>query len=230
MPADHLITPRSAFIRALSFSHRFCIHGHCVTYGIPPRRPDTGYGYIKVGTPLTASGSLQAFRGLAFTEKPTRARARQYVRSKKYLWNSGIFSFSAGTILAEIRKHTPRIYQGVTRYVATRNKKHFEKVPNISIDYAVMEKSDRLCIIQGNFLWDDVGSWLALERYFVKDSRQNIVRGDVKSLEIKDSIIYTSTMPCRVYGIKGLIIVTSPHGVLVCAKDKAPDLKRLLNT
>lgn len=229
MPADHLIKPRSSFIRALSFSHRFCMQGYCVTYGIPPRRPDTGYGYIKVGTPLTIAGSLQAFHGLAFTEKPTRAVARRYVRSKRYLWNSGIFSFGVGTILTEIRKHTPRVFQGVTRYMATRDKKYFEEVPNISIDYAVMEKSDRLCVVRGNFSWDDVGSWLALERYFVKDGHKNIVRGDVKGLEIKDSIIYTSAMPCRVYGIKGLIVVASPHGVLVCAKENAPDLKRLLN-
>jgi mannose-1-phosphate guanylyltransferase len=229
MPADHLIQPRTAFIKALAFSHHLCEQGYCVTYGIRPTHPETGYGYIKIGRRLEKAGPLQAFKGLAFTEKPTRSIARRYLRTKKYLWNSGIFSFSVDTILREIKKHAPRIFQGTAKYLATKQKKYFKRIPDMSIDYAVMEKTNHLCIVQATFSWDDVGSWLALERYFTKDGHGNILKGNVKGLEIKDSIIYTSNMPCKVYGIEGLIIVTSPHGVLVCSKEKTPDLKRLLN-
>jgi mannose-1-phosphate guanylyltransferase len=229
MPADHLIRPRKAFQKTLLFSHSLCRQGYCVTYGITPSRPETGYGYIKTGASLGIKGRLQAFKGLAFTEKPTRRTAQRYLRSKKYLWNSGIFSFRVSTILEEMKTHAPRVYQGVSRYFTTKQKDHFKRVPNTSIDYAVMEHSDRLCIVQGIFSWDDVGSWLALERYFSKGVSGNILKGNIKGLAMQDSIIYTSDIPCRVYGIKGLIIVVSPDGVLVCSKDHAPDIKRLLN-
>lgn len=229
MPADHLIQPQTRFVKTLAFSQQFCKQDYCVTYGIPPARPETGYGYIKIGKLLAKKSSCQAFKGLSFTEKPNQQKARRYMHARTYLWNSGIFSFKADTILSEIKIHAPRVYQGVEKYLATKQKRYFKRIPNISIDYAVMERSDRLCIIQGSFSWDDVGSWLALERYFAKDSSRNILKGDVKGLEIKDSIIYTSDIPCKVYGIQGLIVVVSPHGVLVCSKDKAPDLKRLMN-
>ena len=229
MPADHMIQPKSSFIKTLTFSHRYCKQGYCVTYGIQPDRPETGYGYIKIGKLLDKNRYGKAYKGLSFTEKPSHGVARRYLRTGKYLWNSGIFSFQAATIIGEIKNHAPQVYQGVIRYFKTKQRRYFERVPHISIDYAVMEKSDQLCIIQGTFSWDDVGSWLALERYFPKDAAGNILKGDIKGLEIDDSIIYTSDIPCKAYGIRGLIIVVSPHGVLVCSKDKAPDLKRLMN-
>jgi mannose-1-phosphate guanylyltransferase len=166
---------------------------------------------------------------VGFTEKPKPVTARRYLRSKKYVWNSGIFSFRITTILNEIEHHAPKIYKGVHRYLESGNAAYFRKVPNTSIDYAVMEKSKRLCVVRSTFSWDDVGSWLAFERYFKKNIHGNICKGNIKGLEIKDSIIYTSNIPCKVYGIKGLIVVVSRHGVLVCSKDKAPDLKRLMN-
>lgn len=227
MPADHLISPRKNFIDALKTGQKLAEAGYLVTYGISPDRPETGYGYVRTGKKIPTRNATAAFKGLSFTEKPSRQRAKRYVQSRNYLWNSGIFTFCTQTILSEIKKAIPRVYHGVNKYVMTGNKKHFRSIPDISIDYGVMEKSDKFCIVKGTFKWDDVGSWLALERYFKKDKNGNILVGDIKGLEMYDSIMYTSHAPLRVYGVENIIVVISPHGVLVCHKDKAPDLKNI---
>lgn len=228
MPADHLIYPDKNFIAALKFSRRFAEDDYLVTYGIEPDRPETGYGYIKIGNKISSHNRLHAFQGLSFTEKPSLKKARRYLRSGDYLWNSGIFTFRINKILEEMEYFIPGVYNGINKFVKTKNKKHFRNIPDISVDYGVMEKTEKLCIIKGDFKWDDVGSWLALERYFKKDGNKNIFIGDAKGLEISNSIMYTCDSPLRVYGVKGLIIVVSPNGVLVCKKEKAPDLKKLL--
>jgi mannose-1-phosphate guanylyltransferase/mannose-6-phosphate isomerase len=229
MPADHLINPGSAFISALRFGQKLAEKGQLVTYGIKPTRPETGYGYIRIGTEMGRSGKNRAFASAGFTEKPNRVKARSYIRSRRYLWNSGIFSFSIATILDEIENFVPSVYNGVASYLERGAVNHFRRVPNISIDYGVMEKSARLCVVRGSFAWDDVGSWLALERCFHMDSKRNILIGDVRALKAEDSIIYSRGYPLRAYGVKGLIVVASPHGMLVCSKEHAQDLKKLLN-
>lgn len=227
MPADHLIKPRRNFITALELGQELATKGYLVTYGIEPDRPETGYGYIRIGKRISVCNKINAFKGKGFTEKPFLSKAKQYIRSEKYLWNSGIFSFRIKDILKEIKKFIPAVYTGVTNYLMTKKKSYFQRIPDISIDYGVMERSKKLCIVKGNFVWDDVGSWLALERYSKKDKNGNIIIGDAKGLEITDSIMYTYGIPLKAYGIKQLIVVVSPSGVLVCKKEKAPDLKRL---
>jgi mannose-1-phosphate guanylyltransferase/mannose-6-phosphate isomerase len=229
MPADHLISPRTAFISALQYGQRLAEKGYLVTYGIKPMRPETGYGYIRLGAEIGRCRKNKSFHGAGFTEKPDKAKARSYVRSKRYLWNSGIFSFSIGTILDEIEKFVPTVHQGVASFLKNGRIDHFRRVPDISIDYGVMEKSDRLCVVQGTFKWDDVGSWLALERYFPKDNKSNITVGDVRVIKAENSIMYSREFPLRVYGVKDLIIVVSQHGILVCKKEHAQELKKLLN-
>ena len=228
MPADHLISPKAAFIKALRTGYQLSIEGYLVTYGVEPTRPETGYGYVRVGSRLSRRTGVPAFLGKEFTEKPDMSRARKYIKSKRFLWNSGIFSFRTDRILDEIRSHIPRVYHGIERYLDTKQILHFQRIPDISIDYGVMEKSNRLCVVKGNFQWDDVGSWLALERYFSKDRKGNILLGDVKGLEIKDTIMYTDGVPVRAYGMQNMIIVVSGNGVLVCNKKQAPLLKNLI--
>lgn len=227
MPADHLISPKSAFLSALKYGQRLAQDGYLVTYGIKPTRPETGYGYIRLGKMIGSSGKNRAYDGAGFTEKPNALKARKYVRSKRYLWNSGIFTFGIETMLEEINRFVPEIYSGVKRFVTGGKIGHFRKVPNISIDYGVMEKSSRLCVVQGDFQWDDVGSWLALERYFGKDHKGNILIGDARGVGLRDSIMFSQDVPLRAYDIEGLIIVVSKYGVLVCKKERAQELKKL---
>ncbi len=228
MPADHIINTQQDFISALKFGQELAEHGYLVTYGIKPDRPETGYGYIKIGRKMSGYDGLTASRGEGFTEKPSLIKAKKYVQSKRYLWNSGIFTFRITTILTEIKDFIPEVYQGVQKYLNKKEKKHFKKIPDISIDYGVMEKSNRLCIVKGNFIWDDVGSWLALERFFKKDKDSNIVIGDARELETNHSIMYTNGLPLKVYGLQGVVVVVSPRGVLVCNKNRVQDLKKLL--
>jgi mannose-1-phosphate guanylyltransferase/mannose-6-phosphate isomerase len=227
MPADHLIDPKNAFISALKYGQRLAEDGYLVTYGIRPDRPETGYGYIRLGRKMGTQGRNKAYAGAGFTEKPNVNKARQYVRSRRYLWNSGIFTFSIDTILGEIKSYVPEVYHGVEKFISKRKIRHFERVPDISIDYGVMEKSRRLCVVEGAFGWDDVGSWMALERYFKKDRMRNVLIGDAHGVQIEDSILFSQDLPLRAYDIKGLIVIVSPYGVLVCKKDRAQDLKKL---
>jgi mannose-1-phosphate guanylyltransferase len=188
MPADHIISPDKTFVADLHFGAKFAYKGYLVTYGIMPNRPETGYGYVRISTMLAQRRRQKAFISAGFIEKPSSIKAKEYLKSKKYLWNSGIFTFRIKTILNEMERYTPAIYHGVEKYLSTKHKKYFEGVPNISIDYGVMEKSQNLCIIKARFVWDDVGSWLALERYFKKDRKGNIMLGNTKGLEISNCV------------------------------------------
>jgi mannose-1-phosphate guanylyltransferase len=203
--------------------------GFLVTYGIIPDRPETGYGYIKIGDEIGKEKGIVGFHGKGFTEKPSIKKAREYLKTKKYLWNSGIFTYRISTILDEIKKVAPGVYTGVKNYLKLKDKRYFERISGISIDYAVMEKSKKICVIKANFDWDDVGSYLALERYFKKDKYNNIFLGDILGLETNHSIVYTNNVPVRVYGINGLVVVANPKGVLVCKKERTPDLKKLFS-
>lgn len=228
MPADHLIKPQAAFISALGYGQRLAEKGHLVTYGVKPVRPETGYGYIRTSERIGKYQKNVAFRADGFTEKPDMPTAKKYIRSKHYLWNSGIFSFSIDTILGELQRFVPRVYTGVKRFIEHRKLDYFRRVPDISIDYGVMEKSSRLCVVQGSFSWDDVGSWLALERCFPKDEAKNIRLGNVRGIGVKNSIMYSKEIPLRAYDVDGLIVVVSQQGVLVCKKERAQELKKLL--
>jgi mannose-1-phosphate guanylyltransferase len=230
MPADHMIGDKRKFIKCLKFGEEMADKGFLVTYGIIPDRPETGYGYIKIGKKIYAKGKIIGFYGEGFTEKPSLIKARHYLKTKRYLWNSGIFTYKISVLLEEVRRYLPEVYHGVSQYLRSKNRAYFEKIPAISIDYGIMEKTRRICVIKSNFGWDDVGTWLALERYFKKDSNNNIFIGNIIGLETKDSIIYTNNMPVRLYGIKGLVVVASPDGVLICRKERAADIKRILKT
>jgi mannose-1-phosphate guanylyltransferase len=227
MPADHLISTDKDFIAALKFGQKCAEQGYLVTYGIKPIRPETGYGYIKIGTKIGVYRGLSAFGGGSFTEKPSSRKARQYLKTKKYLWNSGIFTFCIRTILGHIERFIPDVYHGVVQYMQTKKKKYFQRIPDISIDYGVMEKTDALCVVKGNFQWDDVGSWLALERYFKNDKHRNVFIGNAHGLEITNSIMYTYGIPLRAYGLSGVVVVVGQRGVLVCKKDRMQDIKKL---
>ncbi len=229
MPADHLIPNRRRFITHLKFGEHLAEDGYLVTYGINPTRPETGYGYIRIGEELARDRSrIVAYQGKGFTEKPNLQRARVYLRKRAFLWNSGIFTFKISDIIREVKHHIPDVYNKIKEYLRTGRKRYFEDIREISIDYGVMEKAERFCVIKADFFWDDVGSWLALERYFKGDRFKNIFVGDALGLDSRDLIVYSYNIPIRVYGIKGLVVVACPRGVLVCEKGRAPDIKNLL--
>ncbi|MEO0094725.1 MAG: sugar phosphate nucleotidyltransferase [candidate division WOR-3 bacterium] len=229
MPADHIIKDKRKFIQCLRYGETMAEKGLLVTYGITPNRPETGYGYIKIGKVIDRKRGITRFYCEGFTEKPSINKAEEYVKTKRYLWNSGIFTYRISTVLNEIKTFIPDVYDGVKDYLKFKDKRYFERISEISIDYGIMERSDKICVIKSDFGWDDVGTYLALERYFKKDKNGNIFLGDVLGLETSSSIVYTNGVPVRIFGINGLVVVASPKGVLVCRKQRAPELKKLLS-
>lgn len=241
LPADHAIADRKKFHSSLLAAVEIAASQNVlVCIGINPSRPETGYGYIKRGQAL-AQINGKAWKVDRFTEKPDRDRARAFLEDGNYLWNSGMFVWRLSVIRQALALHQPQLAKGLSRLEPLLKAgkawdKVFLKLPRISIDYGVMEKADNTVVIGGDFGWDDVGTWSALERVYKKDDRGNVLAGGLMEQEGKAAVLIDST-GCIVYGgkrmvaalgVKDLIIVDSDDALLVCAKSEEQRLKDLL--
>lgn len=236
LPADHYIEPVNKFISCVRTAAWIAQRGYLVTFGIPPVRPETGYGYIHIGDVIERKNKISIHRAVEFKEKPSLDIALAYLQAKKFLWNSGMFVFKVSTILDAFRTFLPEFYTELEKfqnYLGTKQEKSrlemmYRKAPTISIDYAVMEKAKNIAVVKANFLWDDVGSWLALERHYPMQSDRNIVLGEHFGINSQDSIIYTDQGVVATLGIKNLVIVRSKNAVLISDKYRVTELKDLL--
>lgn len=236
LPADHMIKEEKSFLRCLERALEFAAREDClVTIGIIPTRPETGYGYIKTkGEPLGQDPPV--YRVERFVEKPDREKALEYLSLGGYFWNSGIFAWKAGLILEKIRKYLPDLYlrlEDLEPYLGTNREEemlyqHFPGMPNISIDYGVMEKDDSIYMVEGDFGWDDLGSWLSLEGHFPRDKDKNAKMGRHLGLDTRGCIIYGEKDLIATLGVSDLVIVQSKGVVLVCAKDRSQEIKSLV--
>lgn len=229
LPADHLIRPRSRFLEGVRFAERVARTGKLVLFGIPPTRPDTGYGYIRLGERLATGRRLVAYEARSFEEKPNAATARRYLRSGRHLWNSGMFVWQNDTILEGLRAHMPALYEDLAAWAAGRRKlaSVYARAVPISIDYGVLEKAHNVAVVRVDFNWDDVGSWLALDRQGYKDLDKNSVFARFCGIDTRNSIIYGEDSLVATLGVKDLIVVQTKDAVLVCHKTRAADLKKL---
>jgi mannose-1-phosphate guanylyltransferase len=204
-----------------------------ITIGITPTYPATGYGYIEYGN---ASGEVKPVS--RFVEKPNLEKAKEYIAQGGYVWNSGIFVFKASVILDEFKKHIPDVYADIERIgvaigTSEENKVIEETYPfirSISVDYGVMEKTDKISVIPASFGWNDVGSLDALEVLHPADSDGNVKVGDVVSADTTNTIAYSSGRTVATVGVDNLIVVETSDAVLVCAKDRAQDVKKIVET
>ena len=236
LPADHVIEPRHEFERSVRLAARLAQDGMLVTFGIPPTRPDTGYGYVQVGDRLAGRGRLTAHRVRAFKEKPGLATARRYVRQGSFLWNSGMFVWRVDAILDAFRRFMPGYRRELDRFraaVGTRREAAalrvlYDRAPSTSIDYAVMEKAENVAAVRATFAWDDVGSWLALERHSPKDRDGNVRRGFCYAPGSERCIILSDSGLVAAVGVAELVVVRAGDAVLVCSRDRLGDLKPLL--
>lgn len=187
LPADHVIADKAAFHAACTSAVAFAEQGKLVTFGVTPIAPETGYGYIKAGAPLASAGH-SAFKVSAFVEKPDLNTAKQYFSSGDYLWNSGMFLFSAKRYLEELQAYAPQIFtascEAYTKSIQDRDFTRldldtFKQCPGDSVDYAVMEKTADAVVVPLNAGWNDVGSWTALLDVGEKDTSGNLLKGDV---------------------------------------------------
>jgi mannose-1-phosphate guanylyltransferase len=236
LPADHIIAPESEFLKAMRLATAVAQKGMLVTFGIIPTRADTGYGYIHSGEQIIARGKLSAHLVRAFKEKPNRATAQRYIESGEYLWNSGMFVWRVDVILAAFQHLMPEFYQQLMAFRSVTGtgrqeamiKKIYARVPAISIDYAIMEKAENVAVIRSGFQWDDVGSWLALERRLPRDKLGNVHSGLWFGRGTRNCIIYSDNGVIATLGTNDLIIAWSGDAVLIAHKSALGELKQLL--
>ncbi len=241
LPADHHIARPAAFRAAIAAAARVARKGSIVTIGIRPDRPETGYGYLKVGAPLDparVSAKLAASAVERFVEKPDRATAERYLADGSYLWNSGIFVFRADVILEEIRRTMPELGAALDRIAAALGtpraarvlKQVFPDCPSISIDYGVMERSDRIAVVPAEFGWNDVGSFAALGDVRARDGAGNVVEGEALVFDAKENVVLAAGgRPVAVIGLDDAIVVDAGDAVLVCRRDRAQDVRKAVD-
>ncbi len=237
LPSDHFIQREERFYQAVRFATELAEEGYLVTFGIEPDRIETGYGYIEINGVIAERGDVTAFFGVRFTEKPDYETAKKYLESKNYLWNSGIFVWRVSSFLKEVSSHFPHFFAELMKYqeaIGTKEEKIrlrslYNKIESISVDYAIMERAEKIAVVKGNFLWDDVGSWLALERHYPKDKDGNIRFGNTFLCETKDSLVYAEDCPVFTFGISDILIIKTHDLIFVCPKEKAGEIKRFLS-
>lgn len=234
MPADHVIPDKAAFQTVVNAGLPLAGSGALVTFGIVPDRPETGYGYIKKGK-TTEDGS--GFAVDAFVEKPDAATAQSYLDSGAYLWNSGIFLLRADRWLEEIGKYRPEILtacrtaleQGREDQDFVRpDKSLFLGSPSDSIDYAVMEKTDRAAVVPLSTDWSDVGAWSSIWDISSKDDNANVTKGDVLMHDVHNTLLMANHRSISAVGVDNLVVVETADAVLVVHKDRSQDVKHIV--
>lgn len=225
-PADHYISPAEAFQSAIIDGAGYAgERGSILTFGIYPTHPATGYGYIERGETSGLIGELPVFKVKRFTEKPNQATAQAYLDAGQFYWNSGILVFPAWTMLEELARHAP----DVIGPLKARGVKGFHEVPRTSIDYAVMERTERAYVIPAPFTWDDLGDWTALERLLGSESR-NVELAKHIGIDTNGAIIYATSKDEVVVtmGLEDVVIVRDGNVTLVAKKSRIQEIKSLL--
>ena len=238
LPSDHLIKFNEIFIDTLKTTLNVVEKGdNLVTIGITPNYPETGYGYINFTKGENFKDSANVYEVLRFVEKPNLEKAKEYLTSGQYLWNSGMFVWKASTILKNFKEYLPEIYEGLQKIGESINTEEYEEVlrkefpnlPSESIDYGIMEKAKNIYVIPGNFGWDDVGSWLSLERINKTNQDGNVIKGNVISIKTKNSIIQGNENIIATIGLEDVVIVDTDDVTLICHKNNTQEVKEIIS-
>jgi len=239
LSCDHAIKPTDALIEILNTGCQVAGDKDClITIGITPSRAETGYGYIEKSDLYDRFGAVSIFKIKEFTEKPDRVTAQQYYYDRRHLWNSGMFIWSTRTILEAIRKHKPSMGKLLDDYAEKigtdeeleARKNLFNNAEKVSIDVAVLERADNVLVIKGELMWDDVGTWRAMERVRKLDKNNNVTEGEVVALESYESTIinYPDDGIIATLGVSDLVIVRCDDVVMVVHRSRARDIPKLL--
>jgi len=224
VPSDHLINNVEKFTQTVKEGEKLAQEGYIVTFGIEPDYPETGYGYI----------NTEGFKVTEFIEKPDLETAKKYLAAGTYYWNSGIFMFKASAMLKEIIKYAPKIAEVAEEFDFSASNEipfvKFDMMPNISIDYAVMEKSDKIALVKLKSDWNDLGSWQAIYDVSQKDKNGNVFVGNVLDEGSENSLVYSSSKLIATIGLEDTIIVETEDAILACKKDRSQDVKQIYET
>lgn len=238
LAADHLIKDEKAFAGAVANAVALASEGWLVTFGIQPTYPETGFGYIEAQKSAPLAGGLKVAR---FVEKPNLETAQGYVSAGNYYWNSGMFCFRVGTVLEELRKHAPDVVEAVvntleaSRVTSSNNYRcltldtgAFAQVPDISIDYALMERSAKVATIPCDIGWSDIGSWNAVSELTAPDADGNRFEGEVLSHGSRNNYVNSEGRLTALVGVEDLLVIDTPDAVLIAHKDHAQDVKHIV--
>jgi mannose-1-phosphate guanylyltransferase len=242
LTADHKIEPKENFLKVIDNALNFVSQNEkLATIGIKPNRPETGYGYIE----LDNSYGNSIFNVKSFREKPDMNSALEYLASGNFLWNSGMFFWKLSSFNSQMNLHFPEIGKHIDNLAALYKNSHnqlldsynsealelFEKLPSISIDYALMEKSSDVVCAMSDFAWDDVGSWDSLDRVREQDSEGNIIDGNILLLDSKNCTVINENndnFTVTGFGLENLVIISTGDSIMICPKDKAQDVKKIV--
>ena len=236
LPSDHLIKYEPIFRQTLQDACRVAEQGeNLVTLGITPDEPETGYGYIKFNPNVTLERAYAVER---FVEKPNLEKAKEYLASQEYLWNSGMFIWKVSTILNNIKAYLPEMYEGletIKAAIGTENqesvlKATFPGLQSVSVDYGIMEKAQNIYTLAGTFGWDDVGSWLAVGRIQKTNEFGNVVSGSVVSVSTRNCIIQGGSKLIATVGLSDIVVVDTEDALLICNKENAGEIKKVLES
>lgn len=236
LTADHYIGDPDRFRALVALALDVAEHsGGLVTLGIRPTRPETGYGYIEAGEPLTSFPG--AFKVRQFREKPGIEQAREFLEAGRFFWNSGMFFWTVPAFMSELRNVRPECSELIHSIAQALGKGDedaaaagFHSLPGISIDYALMECASHVFVVEADFPWDDLGAWDALARVERPDGERNVARGDCLLMDAKDCVVFNETpgTVVAVQGVEGLVVVVTPDAALVCPKDRAQDVRKIV--
>ena len=227
LPADHVIGNIERFHERLETAIRLADRGYIVTFGIRPHYAETGYGYVE-GDAAVAEGALRVKR---FVEKPDRKTAQQYIEAGNFFWNSGMFAFKASVILEEFRTWQPDLLDKMNAIFDPARpitKEDYDRLPDISIDYAVMEKTTRGVVLPSDFGWSDIGSWKSLYDFLAKDADLNVIDGDVIANHTRGCFILGSDRLIAVNHLKDTVVVETPDSIFVSDIDHSRDVKSIV--
>jgi mannose-1-phosphate guanylyltransferase len=238
LAADHLIQDERAFATAVENAVRLSEKGWLVTFGIQPQYPETGFGYIEAGGSAGEAGGLKVAR---FIEKPDLKTAESYVAAGNYFWNSGMFCFKVGTVLEEFAKHAPDVLEAAVASIASSrltqsagyhclslDADSFAKVPDISIDYALMERSDRVATVPCDIGWSDIGSWNAVSELTPQDDHGNRYEGEVLAHGARNNYVNSEERLTALVGVEDLLVIDTADALLIAHKDHAQDVKHIV--
>jgi len=234
LPSDHIVKYNAIFINTLSEASAIAMKDdNLITLGITPDYPETGYGYIKF---ISDKPEGRAFTVDRFVEKPDLEKAKQYLNSAEYLWNSGMFVWKISSILGNFKNLMPDLYDGLMRIkesIGTKGeaytlKQEYYRFSPESIDYGVMERASNIFVLPSSFGWDDVGSWLAMERIHPTNEYGNVVKGNFITISTQNCILQGNGKLIATVGLKDLIVIDTDDALLICAKENAYDIKSVL--
>jgi len=238
LPADHLIQDETQFLKVLRTGAKLLERESClITIGINPTYPSTGYGYIQYNGSVCTEENVTAYRVKTFAEKPNLDTAKKFLMSGDFLWNSGMFLWKTQNILKEMEEYVPEIYDSLQKIESSIGtdaysdalERAYQEIRGISIDYAVMEKSQQVCVIKGDFGWSDVGSWEEVYDILEKDKSKNAVIGKAVLRDSKGCLVYSPDQLVATIGLKDTIVIQSGNALLVCPRNRSQEVKELVD-